>query len=329
MTSSKMLPPEEFSEFLQANGITLPTILPLKGGANNRVYQVNTHHQKFVLKKYFHDPKDTRERLKHEYAFLNYAWQLGIRNIPQPFAKCDKNHLGLYSFLPGKIATVNDVTDANIQAAVKLFRELNEFKIQGAHLPNSSEACFSGEDYFHTVEKKLSRFENLPSSPFEKDVKAFLKKMLLPKWNRIKQHIIQHEILPLTMEERCISPSDFGFHNVLIMENQIYFIDFEYAGWDDPAKTICDFFLQPKVPIPMHYFTEVAEKMAAAANHPEKCLARLKFVFPVCQIRWCLIMLNVFSQTGQKRRHFSDAEEIQQKEAQLNKVKEFFQTIQA
>ena len=55
---------------------------------------------------------------------------------------------------------------------------------------------------------------------------------------------------PLDQQDRCLSPSDFGFHNALAQGETVRFIDFEYAGWDDPAKTVCDFFHHPGVPVP-------------------------------------------------------------------------------
>ena len=44
------------------------------------------------------------------------------------------------------------------------------------------------------------------------------------------------------MEDLQISPSDFGFHNALRTNTGPVFFDFEFSGWDDPAKTIIDFF---------------------------------------------------------------------------------------
>ena len=35
-----------------------------------------------------------------------------------------------------------------------------------------------------------------------------------------------------------LSPSDFGFHNIIIKDKKCYFIDFEYSGFDDPHKLI-------------------------------------------------------------------------------------------
>ena len=50
----------------------------------------------------------------------------------------------------------------------------------------------------------------------------------------------------LTSFHRTLSPSDFGFHNAIRRSDDVLiFIDFEYFGWDDPAKTISDFLLHP------------------------------------------------------------------------------------
>ena len=38
------------------------------------------------------------------------------------------------------------------------------------------------------------------------------------------------------------SPSDFGFHNILCEDGRLNFVDFEYAGIDDLAKSARRFF---------------------------------------------------------------------------------------
>jgi hypothetical protein len=58
----------------------------------------------------------------------------------------------------------------------------------------------------------------------------------------------------------CVSPSDFGFHNAIRTDAGVKFIDFEYAGWDDPAKMVSDFFAQIAIPIPNKYFEEFVDK---------------------------------------------------------------------
>ena len=48
----------------------------------------------------------------------------------------------------------------------------------------------------------------------------------------------------LLEQYRTLSPSDFGFHNALrTPAGTMVFLDFEYFGWDDPAKTGFGFFV--------------------------------------------------------------------------------------
>ena len=54
--------------------------------------------------------------------------------------------------------------------------------------------------------------------------------------------------------EKIISPSDIGFHNILYKDNKLFFIDFEYAGWDDCFKMIADLVLQPEGCLDSEFF---------------------------------------------------------------------------
>jgi hypothetical protein len=50
----------------------------------------------------------------------------------------------------------------------------------------------------------------------------------------------------LAADRRTLSPSDFGLHNAIRRpDGSLAFVDFEYFGWDDPAKTLVDFVLHP------------------------------------------------------------------------------------
>ena len=50
---------------------------PIKGGANNRVYRVQTASGPALLKAYFRHPADPRDRLGTEFGFLAFAWDNG------------------------------------------------------------------------------------------------------------------------------------------------------------------------------------------------------------------------------------------------------------
>jgi hypothetical protein len=105
----------------------------------------------------------------------------------------------------------------------------------------------------------------------------------------------------LPEDERILSPSDFGFHNALEDGGTIRFFDFEYAGWDDPAKMVCDFFCQPRVPVPIAYWRDFTEGAGLRAD----AIRRAELLLPAYRLKWCCILLNDFLPEGRARREFA------------------------
>jgi len=132
--------------------------------------------------------------------------------------------------------------------------------------------------------------------------------------------------LRLTQAERIISPSDFGFHNSIIHGKQLCFIDFEYAGWDDPAKMVCDFFCQPEIPVSLDYYTYFVNRLSLMLYGEEKSTAlaqRVKLFFPLYRLKWCCIMLNDFTKgAGQRKRFASSGQDRRQ--GQLDKAISYY-----
>ncbi len=184
----------------------------------------------------------------------------------------------------------------------------------------------SMDDYFQITQRRLEKLTQASiTTEIEKELSLFLTYELIPQWNLIKKN----QYRATGFQDRCISPSDFGFHNALIDEsNQLIFIDFEYAGWDDPCKTVCDLFCQPKIPVPAHYFPLISQAFASITPHPEACLERMKLIFPVIQMKWCCILLNIFTRVGKDRRVFSHSDEIAHQEKQLKAAKQLLLKIQ-
>ncbi len=111
---------------------------------------------------------------------------------------------------------------------------------------------------------------------------------------------------PLAEEDRCLSPSDFGFHNALRRpDGAVFFFDFEYAGRDDPAKMVGDFFSQPEVPVPDAYFDWFSAAVAREWDESSGLLARIKLLLPLYRLKWCCIILNIFLNVDAHRRLFA------------------------
>ena len=88
-----------------------------------------------------------------------------------------------------------------------------------------------------------------------------------------------------------MSPSDFGFHNAFRSPNGVKFFDFEFAGWDDPAKAVVDFSLQPRMPVAPELAKLFFKSVAPYGG--EQLKTRSAVLGPILRLKWLCIMLSV------------------------------------
>ncbi len=289
----------------------------LAGGKNNRVFSIETDGAPLVLKSYFKDPRDPRDRLAAEWTFLQRAWQLGVRAIPEPLASDPQARAGLYSYVAGRKLEASEVAASHVDAAIDFVLAINRAPRDLSALALGSEACFSLAQHLITVEHRIARLQSLdPEAPQRDDAVRFVAKSLMPAWTGVKQRAAREaQALGLTMdkdiaaEDICASPSDFGFHNALVEGGQVTFLDFEYAGRDDPAKLISDFFCQPEIPVPVEHHARVIARIADGLALSPESRARCAILLDTYRIKWTCIILNEFLPVGAARRAYACADE--------------------
>ncbi|EIJ48591.1 hypothetical protein GWL_06250 [Herbaspirillum sp. GW103] len=303
------------------------TLSAMGGGGNNRVFLATSEAGRFVVKAYFNDPADSRDRLGAEYAFLAYARDIGLDVVPQAIARDTAQHIGVYEFIAGQKMTASQLRREHVLAAAQFIADLNADTRHGHALAPASEACFEVEQHLAIVDRRLAALQKIPTNDvLGREVHTLVREMAA-WWRSQRPRITSSAIAPLDSADRCISPSDFGFHNALsASDGQLHFIDFEYAGWDDPAKMAGDFFCQPEVPVPSKY---VDDFMAVAFQYSPRAQIlrdRTASLLPAAQIKWCCIMLNEFLVSAARRRQFADPSSTpeQRKRAQLDKAHQFF-----
>ena len=144
----------------------------------------------------------------------------------------------------------------------------------------------------------------------------------------------QIEVLGLSLIEKLstanqiISPSDFGFHNALRLNNdQLKFVDFEYAGWDDPAKLVGDFFNQVEVPVDRSYLSIFTESIAKMIDNSAQFHASVKLLLPLYRIKWTCIVLNYFVPRNQHEKNFVTSITSEKRYEQLQKAKKIVDTL--
>jgi hypothetical protein len=292
-------------------------VTPIAGGGNNRVVRLTMPDgEDLVLKSYFSSQHDPRDRLGAEWDFLTYAWSRGIRRVPQPLAFDRAGAAALYQFVRGRKPAPAEIDGSAIDAAAAFILEVNRKPRDTAVLRHASEACFSLRQHLSTIDRRVERLATLdPASPSRAEAERFIALRVRPAWTSIRERIAgEAEALGVALDdtlgadEICLSPSDFGFHNSLIDEaGRFTFIDFEYAGRDDPAKLICDFFCQPALSVPLVHYERFAGRvfggLALLAPYPARC----RWLLDAYRIKWVCIILNDFLPVGAARRAFADA----------------------
>lgn len=312
-------------------------VVPMTGGANNRVFRVEAAHRVALLKSYFRHPDDPRDRLGAEFAFARCAWDGGVRAIPQPLACDAAAGLGLFEYVAGRPLRPEEVDDWAVGQAIDFFKHLNRVRrrSEAKALPKASESCFSLDDHFTLVQRRVDRLQTLAgTTETDHAAAAFARDELTPSWEAIlagargrAKDLGLDAAAPLPGAEWCLSPSDFGYHNAILADDgRLRFIDFEYAGWDDPSKLVCDFFCQPALPAPAAAYERFSRAVAAEMPSAELHRARSGLLLPVYRVKWCCIMLNEFLPVGGRRRAFSgsEAELAERKARQLRKAREAF-----
>jgi hypothetical protein len=135
----------------------------------------------------------------------------------------------------------------------------------------------------------------------------------------------------LPAAERTLSPSDFGFHNAMRCRNgEIVFLDFEYFGWDDPAKMVSDFLLHPAKTLSgklkRSFVNLILSAFQSAAHLPQ----RMAIVYPLFGLKWSLILLNEFIPRQLDRRRFAGRKAFDRSELllkQLDKSRSMLQRV--
>ena len=306
-------------------------------GGNNRVFVVLAGDVKYLAKIFYSHPADKRNRLGAEYAFLSYARDIGLRCVPKPISFNSKTNIGLYQFIEGKKLSASELSSGAVRQAARFFLDLNmrPNRDRAGTLPTASEACFSVAEHFALVEHRVRRLRAIPpQSEVDRRAVCFVEE-LGAAWLRLKERISRaaesSELTTLLAAvDRCVSPSDFGFHNALVRNTgEIYFIDFEYAGWDDPAKAVGDFFCQPAVPVSLDHFDAFLAQALSYSPNAGAMAERVCRLLPVFQIKWCCIILNEFLPDAAQRRRFANptTEPEIRKRQQLEKAEQFFQSI--
>jgi len=273
------------------------TLEPLRGGINNQVFRCIAGGHRFVLKGYAAHREGERDRFKAEVEFLNYAKAVAPGFVPQLLGSdAASRSLVLESLEGDGFQEGTHPSEEDIERAVIFMVCLNTGSdLAKQYLNNSAADGFLRlTEHLQNIEQRVSKMsvDHLPA-----DFRAKAEELI----ERVRRELdhLQERTAQLIAEgycedvldpiNRCVSPSDFGFHNAIRTLQGIKFFDFEFAGWDDPVKAVADFDLQPKVPLSLR-----ERALGEALPQWGKGLAeRYDVLFPILKLKWACIILAV------------------------------------
>ena len=271
-------------------------VVKLVAGGNGGVYQLEFAGEiKFKLKIY---PVDsTHDRLLSESVALNGLVESGSRQVAKMLMQDFDLGVGLFEWIEGQPVSI--IYQSDIESSVLLLSSLHRLKNEQLFIkaPLASAACFSGVDIEAQIARRIAQFQQARQENPELEI--FFAEIFLPTLSEVIPWARDHwpkdddYRTPIKKTRRTLSPSDFGFHNaVRRSDGSVVFIDFEYFGWDDPVKLLCDFIFHPGMCL-----SEEQQSLwltAALKIYGIELRQRLIASLPLYGLIWCLIVLNDF-----------------------------------
>ena len=284
---------------------------PARPGRNNRVFCLDmADGSRLALKYYPSQALDRRDRMGQEYEALSFLAQHGVALTPRPLARDREENCALYQWFDGEAAVLRPRPDDIDQLANFLIALQKLHDATGAqNLRHASAATFSATEAIAQCEQRLHRL--VEHAQADSELREFIDRDLAPSTRlarrRVEERYDRLELDPaalLAPAHRALSPSDFGLHNAMrSQDGQLRFIDFEYFGWDDPVKLVCDTALHPGSNFPENSARRLIERLSRQFEASDPAFAvRRDVLYPIFGLIWCLIILNEYLPESRSRR---------------------------
>jgi hypothetical protein len=285
-------------------------------GAGNRhgVFLLACGDRRAVLKVHAPAVRGRRDAFAHEVLMHSFYAAESGQHVPALLAHDEISRGILFDHVKGEAVTT--VGHDDIRQLARFLVESNSLHVleraRQAGVPAASDSGASVSDHWSCAVDRLDTLlGSPPTDDLAADMHAFLRSELQPALVALKPSA--GPAVPV-----CLSPSDFGFHNVIRRDDaSLCFLDFEHAGWDDPAKLVADFILQPEVPLRADLVECFIASLGAAAPFGGDIRTRLHDMLPIQQCKWTMIILNVFTRPDVSP---------QVKAAKLAKAKRYWQS---
>ena len=252
-----------------------------------------------MIKGFSLKPKSGHDRFRAEVEFLNYAQMVASQFVPKLLHADEVGRSVVLEYIEGeRFKEGRPPSRESVDQAIAFMQRLNEdYEIAREYVSGgAAEGFLRLTEHLENIEQRLELMgvEHLPDvskGEAQRLINAARHQLSMLQ-DRTEQLISQgHCADLLDPDKRCVSPSDFGFHNAIRTSTGVKFFDFEFAGWDDPAKVIADFDLQPRVPLSPRAHALAEAIKAWDASH----FSRHQALAPILELKWACIILGLLN----------------------------------
>jgi hypothetical protein len=301
MNLAQAAPEQIAEEASHLVGWRVLSAVPVRRGGNNRVFKLVGRDSNAILKVYPTQKEDPRDRLGQEFGALSFLARHGVVEVPRPIASDPARYCAAYEWIDG--VPPAEIGAAEVDELAHFFIRLQVLrKCDGADaLPEGATAALSSASVAAQLAWRLDRLTTVitPDSEVARFVETSLRPAIEYAVDRLRRGC---EAVGLDFEAslparlRVLSPSDFGFHNALRRPTgRLAFLDFEYFGWDEPAKAVADVMLHAGMSLSRQLALRYQARITDALRRTDPGFAdRFTLFFPALRAIWCLILLNEF-----------------------------------
>ena len=300
MTAHAQSSPETIAERLLACPILACD--PVAGSGNSRVLRVTCQDRVVALKLYPDPTEEGRSRLEHETAAAQLlAGRAGAGLLTARLIAVDRvEGAAAFEWIDGSMVGPRDATD--LDSLVDFVRRFQQISRRGGQ--NFALEAIGATLTLSEMARQLhAREERLLSAPgATHELKDFfeahfigLHRSAMDEALRAYASLGLDPHASLSREASILSPSDFGFHNVLkLSDGRLALVDLEYFGWDDPVRLLVDVICHPAMNLSRAERIDFLSKAAPLFLDDVEFSMRLRVLAPLIALRWSLIVLNEF-----------------------------------
>lgn len=274
-------------------GRPIDQLTPCRSGRNSRVYKVVCGNDTFALKSYPIRNSDPRDRFGTEVKALKFYEANHNPHTPRLLASNIPRGIVLMEWIDG--CNVNAPVADDIDQALDFIDRTHAAETKGGDVFGlAAEPCLCGAGLERHLTLRLEKISSVAQQ--EPELNLFLVHKLQPALERARHHA--HDTTFSTLlprRKQSLIPADFGFHNAIkTASGSVYFIDFEYFGWDDPVRLAADFLLHPGMTLDEENQDRFRRGVLDIFQADKQFERRLLHLLPLYGIRWTLILLNEF-----------------------------------